>query len=526
MRETLFARWISLPAWARLFAVGAVLVGAIGLIYRVGIRVKGKADSRISLGFIGDSGQSDEEDITPQRSSSEKEVPLGNSSTESSPLSGEGLLIERDEADLSAPGPKSPSMAAQGPDSSLEIPLPPTPSLNRPTSAPPEDEPSPPPSAQPERTSPPRESTSVSLAAKASPSPSVDILDEVPPGDANSPIKLAHYRYVLASTSFETSPSRENHLGRVAALERLTQAACLPPIPRSVPSREPTSAAMGTFLESLKPRSLSNRDPSSEPLCLAAINRLLSINPGSTSAICARDGIESPSCYAADADTSFEVDSSSLEKAELVDQTTKATIRSIEQQLSKNRATIRAEYSLASEEKKAALKGEATELAKKLLSVACATRQISVRERPSVESKDFSERSDPFGISDFLKEQEQQVEKNVPTEPNDAYPSAEQEVFERTRPGQPALPSSARKKQDKREQLPEKPLGLVTIISPECQSAIETARSTDPTIPLLPCAERGFYSPRCIRSLRAARDAARRSSTSPEEKSSSGFSRF
>jgi hypothetical protein len=497
MRETLFARWISLPAWVRLLGALFLLFAVIGTLQSVWSFRRHEEQKEEEKIVLVDPKEQEELSGSGKASSAKKSsAPAIN--TNSMKVSQKGLLIESDETEEFGEGKQSAPVT-----NITEATVNQTPS------------PLPIPSNEAVREKPnatDRGLNSESYAAqnpaapiaKARPTPVIDLLDEVPPGAPNSPVKLAHYRFVLASTTFETSKSRENHLERVAALERLTQVACMPSLGRT----------------------LSYREPSSDPLCLAAIKRLLEINPGSTTALCARDGIDSPSCYAADADTTFEVPLTSIEDNEVDNRGLKANIRDVKDRLTKSMAQMRNDSALATEEKKAQLRNETVKLAKNLLSIACATRKIGVRERPTVTGQDFSRQEDPYGINDFLKEREQNSDSDdkVVKNPEELMPN-EQEAFVRPKPNQQATPDPTSRT---KEQETYKPLGLVNLVSSDCQSAIDTARSVDPTIALLPCAERGFYSPRCIQSLRAARDAEKRSGSSRKQDNGedNGFSRF
>ena len=497
MRETLFARWISLPPWVRLLGAFLLIIGVISSLQSIWSyrRHEGqKSEDKKTL--LIDSEEQEELSSSDQASSTKKSG-FPDSKSDSKVFSQKGLLIESDETEefgiVKQSTPATDVTEAIVNQTPTPLPMP----FNE---------------ASGEEQSPLAiglssqsyaAQTPSNLIAEARPTPIIDILNEVPTGDPNSPVKLAHYRFVLASTSFETSQSKENHLERVAALERLTQEACM----------------------STLPRTLSYREPSSDPLCLAAIKQLLAMNPGSTTALCARDGIDSPSCYAADADTTFELPLTSTDDNEVRNRVEKSNIRDVNDQLAKSMAQMRSNSALASEEKKAQLKDETVKLAKKLLSIACAARKIGVRERPTVTGQDFGRREDPYGINDFLKERERNREEETMVQNPDMSSPPEREAFERTKSNQQVAPDIKNRETEKETS---KPLGLVNLISSDCQSAIKTARSVDPTIALIPCAERGFYSPRCIQSLRAARDAEKRAGTTNTEgyAEDKGFSRF
>lgn len=497
MRETLFARWISLPAWMRLLVGLIVILTVIGILQTIWSFRSHKEERQEKTNLL--INPEEQEALSGSGESSSAQKSSGRAlNNESTKLSQKGLLIESDETEEFVDVKKSAPPTGFSEATLSETPPP----LSIPSNEAMRQEQNP--TADEFRPQSSAAQTPASLIAEARPTPLSDILDEVPPGAPNSPVKLAHYRFVLASTTFETSKSMENHLERVAALERLTQVACMASLPST----------------------LSYREPSSDPLCLAAIKRLLELNPGSTTALCARDGIDSPSCYAADADTTFEVPLTSIDENEVDNRGAKANIRNVKEQLTKSMVQMRDNSALATEEKKAQLKDDTVKLAKKLLSVACATRKIGTRERPTVTGEDFSRREDPYGINEFLKEREQNRDSNDTVVQNpDGLPSPEREAFEKTELNQRLAPDP-KSREDKKETY--KPLGLVNMISPDCESAIRTARSVDPTIAFIPCAERGFFSPRCIQSLRAARDAEKRSGGSRKQDydEGNGFSRF
>lgn len=501
MREKLFAGWISLPPWVRLLGALMLLIGVIGALQTVRSYLTHE-DQKFEdqKALLIDREQQEKLGASDRESSTEKSV-VPASKSDSKVFAQNGLFIESDETEELGNVKQSASatditeaIVGQTP---TPMPMPfneavmekQNPAVNGFSSQ--------------SSTASSTAQTPAGLGAEARPTPIIDVLDEVPPGDPNSPVKLAHYRFVLASSSFETSQSKENHLERVAALERLTQVACMTALPRT----------------------LSYREPSSDPLCIAAIKRLLAMNPGSTTALCARDGIDAPSCYAADADTTFELPLTSIDDNDGRNRLEKANIDNVKDQLEKSMAQMRSNSALTSEEKKVAFKDETISLTKKLLSIACAARKIGVRERPTVNAQDFGRREDPYGIDDFLKERERDRKDDTMAQNSDASPSAEPGAFERPESNQQVAPDL---KSGTKEKEQYKPLGLVNLISSDCQSAIKTARSVDPTIALIPCAERGFYSPRCIQSLRAARDAEKRAGRSKMQDydEDRGFSRF
>jgi hypothetical protein len=499
MRETLFARWISLPAWVRLLGALFLLFAVIGTLQSVWSfrrHEEQKEEGAEEKSALIDPKE-EEELIGSGKASSAQKSSAPAINKNSIKVSQKGLLIESDETEEFGEVKQSAPLTGITETTVKETPPP----LPIPSNEAVREEPDA--SANGLKSQSPAAQTPGVPIAKARPTSVSDILDEVPPGAPNSPVKLAHYRFVLASTTFETSRSKENHLDRVAALERLTQVACMPSLGRT----------------------LSYREPSADPLCLAAIKRLLAINPESTTALCARDGIDSPSCYAADADTTFEVPSVSIDE-EVDNRGVKANIRDVKDQLTKSMTQMRSNSALATEEKKAQLRDETVKLAKNFLSIACASRKIGVRERPTVTGKDFSRQDDPYGINDFLKEREQNRDSDDTVMRNpEELTSPEPEAFVRPKTNQQVTPDPTSRT---KEQETYKPLGLVNLVSSDCQSAIDTARSVDPTIALIPCAERGFYSPRCIQSLRAARDAEKRSGGSRKEDydEDKGFSRF
>jgi hypothetical protein len=499
MRETLFARWISLPAWVRLLGALVLLLAVIGTLQTVWSYRRHEEQKEEETGEKSALIEPEEQEELSRsvKGSSDQKSSAPTINKNSVQVSQKGLLIESDETeefgDVKQSSPLTGITEATVNPTPPSLPLPSNEAVREERNA----------SANGLKSQSPAAQTPAAPIAKARPTSVSDILDEVPPGAPNSPVKLAHYRFVLASTTFETSRSKENHFERVAALERLTQVACMPSLGRT----------------------LSYREPSADPLCLAAIKRLLAINPGSTTALCARDGIDSPSCYAADADTTFEVPLTSIDE-EVDNRGVKANIRDVKDQLSKSMTQMRNDSALATEEKKAQLRDETVKLAKNLLSIACATRKIGVRERPTVTGQDFGRQEDPYGINDFLKERElnRNSDDAVMQNPEELTPP-EPEVFVRPEPNRQVVPDPTSRT---KEQETYKPLGLVNLVSSECQSAIDTARSVDPTIALIPCAERGFYSPRCIQSLRAARDAEKRSvgSRKQDYDEDKGFSRF
>lgn len=339
---------------------------------------------------------------------------------------------------------------------------------------------------------------------EASPSPTKaetlphSLLDEVPAGNSNTPVRLAHYRFVLASSGYESDPTEQRNIERIAALERLTQVAC-----------------MQGMLRSLSFRGQSDPASSNNLLCQAAIERLLKLNPGSTSATCARDGIDSPSCYSADADTTLQ-STSSLSSKRGEKSRTQSESETLRAQFSSNMQTYQQVVRTATEDKRENLRSEMTNLADKLLRTACASTQISVRVRPSVQTRDFRQKDDPYGINSFLAEQEKAREHEQRNAKRSGRGKIDDDEGFRAQlpPRAPSSPGAgqsgigqqaANEKQGQKDPSAPQPLGLVNVVPSECTSALTAVRSFDPTLPFLACAERGMYSPRCIQSLRVLR---------------------
>lgn len=493
MRDGLFYRWLSLPAGIRLIFIAFLAIIPVALVWRFTHRPELVA-TRLAL----DEGQESQEG-----KGSPEERPAGESVSKSS--QGHRLLMDDDEPPLGQPAatntitqPERKKLdesgaavrgagTADSSPSSAE-----SPSLIAMNGG----APSPPLGA-----AAPLSSPNPDLTGAKGPS----VLEEVPQGTLNSPVKLSHYRFLLASTTYESSPTKQNHLERIAALERLTQVAC-----------------MRKMLTTL-----SYREPPQELLCLAAIDKLLVLNPGSTSAICARDGIDSPSCLSADADTTTRVDSSKGAKSGEANASSEK-FRSLKDQLSGNLNLLRSGSRGVSEEQRVTARSEATELASQLLGIACAGAKVFVRERPVVKVRDFSNsHKDPYGLSELLETQE----RLRGAEPQSVNGRTNPAVSEDEGLGQPRAPAPfvGLRSAKPTPKMTTAPLGLVYLVSSDCASTISTARSLDPALPALVCAERGRYSPRCVQAIRASQVAAKGGKGSADDfrvGEEEGFSRF
>jgi hypothetical protein len=510
MRDPLFERWISLSPRLRVGIV-ILLLGMVGAALLQLSKRSQSSEQRSSSAMVVQeqprvkSAPSAEESapqprqktpsalIIEEDSTSEPAVPSGDSSTTSSGNAAPPpSLMDGDGIRPNGPGP---SLATN--------PMPQTGTLSAPvkTAAHSPSDPSP---------SPQRGQNSAQ-----------SLLDEVPPGNSKTPVRLAHYRFVLASSGYESNPTEQRNIERIAALERLTQVACMQGMLRSLSYRGQTDPAS-----------------SNNPLCQAAIERLLALNPGSTSATCARDGIDSPSCYSADADTTLQSTSSSVSKRGTKSMTPSES-ETLRAQFSSSLQIYQQVVRTATEDKRENLRSELTNLADKLLRTACTSTQISVRERPSVQTRDFRQKEDPFGINSFLAEQEKAREYEQRNAKRPGRGNADDDAgFNAQLP--PRAPSSpgggqsgidqqaANQKQGEKDLAAPRPLGLVNIVPSECTSALTAVRSFDPALPFLACAERGMYSPRCVQSLRALRSQKKglRAGGVASEEENEAFSTF
>lgn len=493
MRNSLTDRWLSIPPLLRLGLI--ILVVTLSLIALVRYSARPLAERtqtaqravQVSQGTSQD--ESRNQSSSTSRSAAQKRIKEGS------------LLIEEDE-ELVPSQPKganltAPLIPADGRDTRLEQPTTQAvSSLPTVTAGPPslganmqELSGGEPPIPAIAKAPPPATAIGESNAS---------VLDELPSGALNSPVKLAHYRFSLASTAFETNPTKQNGLERVAALERLTQIAC-----------------MRKMLNTL-----SYRSPPDDPLCHAAIEKLLALNPGSTSAICSRDGIDSPSCIAADGDTTTRELSSGEDSAKNQQSSTER-FSSLKERLEKNIAILRSSSKGISEEHRVTARVEATEVSSQILTLACATTKLFVRDRPVVKVRDFGTRKDSYGLSDLLEMQERHRASSSESAPKQV--SAEGHMRGRTHEDDNP-PSGRSPKPTPEKRLPS--LGLLYLVSPECSAAISTARSIDPSIPALVCAERGRYSPRCIQAIRAIQATTKRADNDYKVGEDEAFSRF
>jgi hypothetical protein len=327
------------------------------------------------------------------------------------------------------------------------------------------------------------------LSAQATPTPAALKKPRRAPLDLNKSLGITELKLEMAENRFKFFPTLPNALDVVVALEGFLNGSCFSGLQKT----------------------LGYQGPPEPPQCIRAIQRLLELNPNNPVAVCARDGITNPSCVQGYQDQQVEVYHSGSSDDAGIDPIIKAGLGAREltriEQYSLTLRDVDGKYQNTEDlEEKKLLMEDAERLYTEATAAAC--RIFTVR---FIERRDRAKPQEDPAIREALEKlakippklREEHREKMI-GDAEERLAKAKNSSSEQERIQQLL---KALKEPAQRIFVTAETHNRVRLITRQCDELTKLYLKTFPSAAPPVCHREGWYTPRCILALRAARDA-------------------